>query len=214
MSQIDQNVNFHQFLISVSVQTNLLWVLVSDSEFFPLHWNRPEDAYDQATLDKNSLSIHLSAYSLTPIAFHWDDWLSSRWNFILLSDSKILCSHRQRLLLDWLTKLLHIRLSSDPFDCLCSDSQCFPLVTGMASMHQQLRLHEITRDKWLDRPSSSLIPCIIDPNWLPSTWIFLPASEWKISSFVSTTASWPTDWIESYEIRFSFPLTGIEWISQ
>ena len=77
MKQIDQNVNFHQFLISVSVQTDPASVLVSVSEFFPLHWNRPEDAYDQATLDKNSLSIHLSAYSLTPIAFHWDEWLSS-----------------------------------------------------------------------------------------------------------------------------------------
>ena len=66
MRQIDQNVNFHQFLISVSVQTDPASVLVSDSEFFPLHWNRPEDAYDQATLDKNSLSIHLSVYSLTP----------------------------------------------------------------------------------------------------------------------------------------------------
>ena len=86
MRQIDQNVNFHQFLISVSVQTDPASVLVSDSEFFPLHWNRPEDAYDQATLDKNSLSIHLSAYSLTAYAL-WLRWLSTKTTDCLLAEA-------------------------------------------------------------------------------------------------------------------------------
>ena len=139
----------------------------------PLFTEILEHANDQAAPDKTFFSFPLTAYALTPITFHWDDWLPSHRSFFLLSDSKILCSHRQWLLLDWLTKLLHVRLSSTacaltPISFHWDENSFLAPRTGTS---------QITRDKWLDRRSSSLILVsllLTDFSPLPSASLYHP----------------------------------------